>query len=99
MVDCKGRGITMKEFTAQEARAEANARNDIACMKKEIYERIYKAATNGKYGTSYQPQYMELNMAHYVLMMVEFGKKGYNVYWLEKQNRLIITWKEEKGEE
>lgn len=86
----------MKEFTAQEAKAEAKARNDIARMKKEIYEHIYKAATKGKYCVVYHPEYIELEMPHFVLMMHEFGNKGYEVVWLNKRNELLIIW---KGEE
>ena len=86
----------MKEFTAQEARAEAKARNDIIRMKKEIYEHIYKAATNGKYCVVYHPEHIELEMAHYVLVMHEFGNKGYKVAWFNNLNELLIVW---KGEE
>lgn len=86
----------MKEFTAQEARAEAKARNDITRMKKEIYEHIYKAATNGKYCVVYHPEYIELEMAHYVLVMHEFGNKGYKIAWFNNLNELLIVW---KGEE
>lgn len=86
----------MKEFTAQEARAEAKARNDIARMKKEIYEHIYEAATKGKYCVVYHPEHIELEMAHYALVMHEFGNKGYKVVWLNKRNELLIIWKGEK---
>lgn len=86
----------MKEFTAEEARAEAKARNDIARMKKEIYEHIYEAATKGEYCVVYHPEHIELEMPHFVLMTHEFGKKGYKVAWLNKQNELLIVW---KGEE
>lgn len=86
----------MKKFTAEEARAEANARNDIARMKDEIYERIYKAATNGEYCVVYHPEHIELEMAHYVLMMHEFGNKGYKIVWLNNRNELLVSW---RGEE
>ena len=86
----------MKEFTAQEARAEAKARNDIARIKKEIYEHIYKAATNGKYCVVYHPEHIELEMAQYDLVMHEFGNKGYKVAWFNNLNELLIIW---KGEE
>ena len=86
----------MKELTAKEARAEANARNDIARMKKEIYEHIYKAATNGKYCVVYHPEHIELEMAHYVLMTHEFGSNGYKIAWLNNRNELFVSW---RGEE
>lgn len=85
----------MKEFTAEEARAEAKARNDIARIKKEIYEHIYETATKGKYCVVYHPEHIELEMAHYVLMMHEFGNKGYKVVWLNTRNELLIIWKGE----
>lgn len=85
----------MREFTAQEARAEANARNDIARMKKEIYEHIYKAATKGEYCVVYHPEHIKLEMAHYVLMVHEFGNKGYKVA-LNNRNELLIAWKKEE---
>ena len=86
----------MKELTAKEARAEANAQNDIARMKKEIYEHIYKAATNGKYCVVYHPEHIELEMAYYVLMMHEFGSNGYKIAWFNNRNELLVIW---KGEE
>ena len=86
----------MKEFTAKEARAEANARNDIARMKNEIYEHIYKAATKGKYCVVYHPEHIKLEMAHYILAMHEFGSKGYEVVWFNNLNELLIIW---EGEE
>ena len=86
----------MKEFTAQEARVEADVRNDIARMKKEIYEHIYKAATNGKYCVVYHPEHIELKMAHYILAMHEFGSKGYKIARFNNRNELLIIWREEK---
>lgn len=85
----------MKKFTAEEARAEANARNDIARMKDEIYEHIYKAATDGEYCILYHPEHIKLEMAHYVLMMHEFGNKGYKVVWLNTCNKLLVSWRGE----
>ena len=85
----------MKEFTAEEARVEAKTRNDIARMKKEIYEYIYEAATKGKYCVVYHPEHIEFEMPHFILMMYEFGKKGYKVVWSDKRNELIITWEGE----
>ena len=84
----------MKEFTAKEAR-ELAKKSGFNKMMKEIYEQIYYAALKGKYGTSYQPQHLNITEAIYFEALTELSKKGYKVAWAPNVNRLIIMWGEE----
>ncbi len=81
----------MKKLTAKEAHEEARMRNEIAVMKEEIYEGIFKAATKGEYKLVYEAK-IELNEALFVLMLMEFGDKGYKIAWFSNQNKLLLIW-------
>ena len=83
-----------KLIAAKEALKLAK-KNGFNKMMKEIYERIYHAALKGKYGTSYQPQHLNITEAIYFTALTELSKKGYKVVWSPNVNRLIIIWGEE----